>query len=221
MSEMEREKKPEFVVTDRRKFNVDGEPRADAPVETPSAAATAPASPSAESAKPPQAKQPLPGKHQPGQPQPSSATPPKAEKSAMPRQASALESQQAPASSAGPDLATGYSGDRERASFGGQKMEFVHLLDMLVQTAMMYAGAMDSGTERQVDIVGLRQMIDLIAVLEEKTKGNLNEQEITVLKNTIFQLRMTYMEIVNMIDRQAMQKGPGSKGPGTTGPARK
>ncbi len=131
----------------------------------------------------------------------------------MPRQASALESQQASASSTGPDLATGYSGDRERASFGGQKMEFVHLLDMLVQTAMMYAGAMDSGTERQVDIVGLRQMIDLIAVLEEKTKGNLNEQEITVLKNTIFQLRMTYMEIVNMIDRQAMQKGPGASGP--------
>ena len=138
----------------------------------------------------------------------------------MPRQASALESQQAPASSAGPDLATGYSGDRERASFGGQKMEFVHLLDMLVQTAMMYAGAMDSGTERRVDIVGLRQMIDLIAVLEEKTKGNLNEQEATVLKNTIFQLRMTYMEIVNMIDRQAMQKGPGAA-PGAKGPARK
>ncbi len=131
----------------------------------------------------------------------------------MPRQASALESQQASASSTGPDLATGYSGDRERASFGGQKMEFVHLLDMLVQTAMMYAGAMDSGTERQVDIVGLRQMIDLIAVLEEKTKGNLNEQEATILKNTIFQLRMTYMEIVNMIDRQAMQKGPGASGP--------
>jgi ABC-type branched-subunit amino acid transport system ATPase component len=130
-------------------------------------------------------------------------------------------SNQAPASSSGPDLATGYSGDRERASFGGQKMEFVHLLDMLVQTAMMYAGAMDSGTERRVDIVGLRQMIDLIAVLDEKTKGNLNEQEATILKNTIFQLRMTYMEIVNMIDRQAMQKGPGSKGPGTTGPARK
>jgi len=207
MSEMEREKKPEFVVTDRRKFNVDGEPRADAPVETPAAAAT-PAPPPVESAKPPQAKQPPPAQTQPGP-----AAPPHAEKSAMPRQASPLGPQHAPASSAGPDLATGYSGDRERASFGGQKMEFAHLLDMLVQTAMMYAGAMDSGAERRVDIVGLRQMIDLIAVLEEKSKGNLNEQENTMLKNTIFQLRMTYMEIVNMIDRQAMQKGPGASGP--------
>jgi hypothetical protein len=91
-------------------------------------------------------------------------------------------------------------------------MEFVHLLDMLVQTAMMYAGAMETGTERRVDIVGLRQMIDLIAVLEAKTKGNLTEQEQSILTNTMFQLRMTYMEIVNMIDREAMQKAPGAPG---------
>ena len=50
-------------------------------------------------------------------------------------------------------------------------MEFVHLLDMLVQTAMMYAGAMETGTERRVDIVGLRQMIDLIGVLEAEDQG--------------------------------------------------
>ena len=60
--------------------------------------------------------------------------------------------------------------------------------------------------------MGLRQMIDLIAVLDEKTKGNLTEQEAGILSNTIFQLRMTYMEIVNMIDRQAMQKAPGAPG---------
>jgi hypothetical protein len=78
---------------------------------------------------------------------------------------------------------------------------------------MMYAGAMESGTERRVDIVGLRQMIDLIGVLEEKTRGNLTEQEAGILSNTMFQLRMTYMEIVNMIDRQAMQKAPGAPGP--------
>ena len=91
-------------------------------------------------------------------------------------------------------------------------MEFIHLLDMLVQTAMMYAGAMETGTERRVDIVGLRQMIDLITVLEQKTKGNLTEQETAILTNTVFQLRMTYMEIVNMIDKQAMKSAPGAPG---------
>ncbi len=93
-------------------------------------------------------------------------------------------------------------------------MEFVHLLDLLVQSAMMYAGAMETGSERRVDVVGLRQMIDLIAILEDKTKGNLSEQEQAILTNTLFQLRMTYMEIVNMIDRQAMQKAPGAPGAG-------
>ena len=112
-----------------------------------------------------------------------------------------------------PDLETGYNGDRERTAFGGQKMEFIHLLDMLVQTAMMYAGAMESGTERRVDVVGLRQMIDLIGVLEEKTTGNLSQQEAEILSNTMFQLRMTYMEIVNMIDREAMKNAPGAPGP--------
>ena len=191
---MEKEKKPEFVVTDRRKFTVEGEPRADAQAETPSQAAE-PANSVSKPAAPPQPEPPAAPKQE------KSAAKP--EPAASPKQASA---------GAGPDLATGYSAERERASFGGQKMEFVHLLDMLVQTAMMYSGAMDSGAERRVDIVGLRQMIDLIAVLGEKTRGNLTEQEEGILKNTLFQLRMTYMEIVNMIDRQAMQKAPGAPG---------
>ena len=70
-----------------------------------------------------------------------------------------------------PGNETGYNGEKERTSFGGQKMEFIHLLDMLVQTAMMYAGAMETGTERRVDIVGLRQMIDLIARAGRKDQG--------------------------------------------------
>jgi hypothetical protein len=181
---MDKEKKPEFVVTDRRKFNVDGEPRPDAPVET----APAPAAP----------------------PAPAPVAEPVAAP-AIPAPAPVLESK--PSVASVPDLETGYNGDRERTAFGGQKMEFIHLLDMLVQTAMMYAGAMESGTERRVDIVGLRQMIDLIGVLEEKTRGNLSEQEAGILSNTMFQLRMTYMEIVNMIDKQAMKNAPGAPGP--------
>lgn len=181
---MEKEKKPEFVVTDRRKFNVDGEPRKDAPAEN-----TA-------------------------QPTPAAVSEPKPAQPAAPKKAEPAKTEPKPAEtfSAASEIETGYNGDKERTSFGGQKMEFVHLLDMLVQTAMMYAGAMETGNERRVDIVGLRQMIDLIGLLESKTKGNLTEQEEAILKNTLFQLRMTYMEIVNMIDRQAMQKAPGTPG---------
>jgi len=181
---MEKEKKPEFVVNDRRKFNVDGEPRPDAPVE-PKAAVTPPSEAPATSE--------------------SKATVVEPAEKAKPVAAAADESFIPEAVTE-----TGYNGDKERTEFGGQKMEFIHLLDMLVQTAMMYAGAMETGTERRVDIVGLRQMIDLITVLEQKTKGNLTEQEQAILTNTMFQLRMTYMEIVNMIDKKAMQSAPGA-----------
>ena len=196
---MEKEKKPEFVVTDRRKFNVDGEPRPDAPKET-TAEAAAPVAREAETKSPAATVATDAGKPGP------------AVSKAEADRAEAKGPQEMPGT--GVITETGYNGEKERTAFGGQKMEFIHLLDMLVQTAMMYAGAMEGGAERRVDIVGLRQMIDLISVLESKTKGNLTEQEQAILTNTLFQLRMTYMEIVNMIDRQAMQKTPGAGGVG-------
>jgi Domain of unknown function (DUF1844) len=174
---MPKDKSPEFTVTDKRKFNFDGEVRNDAPVEETSSEPPAPvAAPVAEAPKPEPPKQPA-----------SSPEP---------------ELPQEPL----PD--TGYDSEKLQGAFGGQKIEFIHLLDMLVQTAMMYAGAMDNGPERRVDIVGMRQMIDMISMLEEKTKGNLNQQEQTVMSNTLFQLRMSYMEIVNMIEKQATQGPP-------------
>ncbi len=183
---MPKDKSPEFTVTDRRKFTLDGDVRPDAPVqETEPAPAATPEPPVA-----PQAAAPEPPKSQP-LPEP----PVEEEMEDM-----------------GPLPDTGYDSTKMQDAFGGQKIEFIHLLDMLVQTAMMYAGAMEQGPERRVDIVGLRQMIDMIAMLEEKTKGNLTQQEQTVMSNTLFQLRMTYMEIVKMIEKQATQPPPGAGG---------
>jgi len=188
---MDKEKKPEFVVTDRRKFNVDGEPRPGAPEEP----KVDPAAPKADAGS----SQNIAAPASAAKPEPTSATDKKP-----------LGNKPAEQFVPEPVTETGYNGDKERSQFGGQKMEFIHLLDMLVQTAMMYAGAMEGGPQGKVDIVGLRQMIDLVSVLESKTKGNLTEQEQAIMTNTVFQLRMTYMEIVNMIDRQAMQKAPGA-----------
>jgi hypothetical protein len=168
-------KQSEFVVTDKRKFTLDGDPLEGA-VEESSAEPTPP---------------PAPDPVKPTAPEPA----PSAE--AVPTE---------------PPPETGYNADSERSAFGGHKIEFIHLLDLLVQTAMMYAGAMDTGAERRVDVVGLRQMIDMIGVVEEKTRGNLTEQEKAVMENTLFQLRMTYMEIINMIQKEAV-KGPGSGSP--------
>jgi len=104
--------------------------------------------------------------------------------------------------------AMAYNAQAENSPFAAQKVEFLHLLELLVQSAMMYAGAMENGPERRVDIVGLRQMIDMIGVLQDKTKGNLTDAESKTLSNTLFQLRMSYMEIVNAIQSQVKPGGP-------------
>jgi hypothetical protein len=183
---MAKEKAPVFTVTDKRKFTFDGDVRDDAPAEEPMPEPPKPA---------PVVEMPKPEAVKPAEPKAASpVAPPDPELSKEPL----------------PD--TGYDSEKLLGAFGGQKIEFIHLLDMLVQTAMMYAGAMDNGPERRVDIVGMRQMIDMISMVEEKTKGNLTEQEQTIMSNTLFQLRMSYMEIVNMIEKQATQ-GPPPGGP--------
>ncbi len=201
MEAMDKEKKPEFVVTDKRKFNMDGEARPDAPTPEaakPEAVKTAPVAAVSEPVK--------------EAPKPAAAKEAATERTQSAAQSATQSADQPATHPTDPLPESGYNGERERGQFGGQKMEFIHLLDMLVQTAMMYAGALDTGAERRVDIVGVRQMIDLISVLEEKTKGNLTEQEKDILTNTVFQLRMTYMEIVNMIEKQAMKSAPGAPG---------
>jgi hypothetical protein len=44
------------------------------------------------------------------------------------------------------------------------------------------------------DLGAAKQTIDIIAIIEEKTKGNLTEEEAAILKETLFQLRMAFVE---------------------------
>lgn len=44
------------------------------------------------------------------------------------------------------------------------------------------------------DLAGARQTIDIIAMLEEKTRGNLTDEEKRIITETLFQLRMAFVE---------------------------
>ena len=46
------------------------------------------------------------------------------------------------------------------------------------------------------NILAAKQTIDILCMLESKTKGNLNEQEARVLKDMLFELRMKYVQKV-------------------------
>jgi hypothetical protein len=91
---------------------------------------------------------------------------------------------------------------------------FESLLQQLYLSAMMQMGAgTPEGQRPRIDILGARQTIDLIAVLAEKTKGNLSEEEDKALQMVLFEARMAFLELTKMISMQAVPTPPppGSK----------
>jgi hypothetical protein len=88
-------------------------------------------------------------------------------------------------------------------------VKFEHLIQQLYVSALMQMGAATpEGQRPRVDIIGARQSIDLLGVIEEKTKGNLTATEARMLETILFELRMTFLELSKMISLQGMQAPP-------------
>jgi hypothetical protein len=89
---------------------------------------------------------------------------------------------------------------------------FEHLIQQLYLSAMIQMGAgAQEGQRPRVDIMGARQTIDMLGVLAEKTKGNLNELEDRTLQTALFDVRMAFLELTNMISMQGVQPPPPAK----------
>lgn len=88
-------------------------------------------------------------------------------------------------------------------------IKFEHLVQQLYLSALMQMGAATpEGQRPRVDIIGARQSIDLLGVLEEKTKGNLTNNEERMLESVLYELRMTFLELTKMISLQGVQAPP-------------
>ena len=82
---------------------------------------------------------------------------------------------------------------------------FAHLVQQFYVSAMIQMGAgAQEGQRPRVDILGARTTIDLLGVLEEKTRGNLTEAESSTLQTVLFEVRMAFNELTSMINLQAM-----------------
>jgi Domain of unknown function (DUF1844) len=189
-----REKEPQFTVTDRRKFTSEGELREG------QTAVTETISPPAAAAKiqPPVSPEPEPQMMSPEMmdeegetiPEPSAAE-------------SAQQSKEYRASAHRLD-------EMLLKANPGQPippaMNFDRLVQSLYMTAAVQMGAGTAPNEQpRIDIVGARQSIDMLLVLEEKTKGNITEQEKRLLQNALFDLRMSFLEITNAIANSAQR----------------
>ena len=85
-------------------------------------------------------------------------------------------------------------------------VNFESLIQQFYLSAMIQMGAgTQEGQRPRVDILGARTTIDLLGVIAEKTKGNLNETEERMLQSVLFECRMAFMELTSMITLQGMQ----------------
>ncbi|MFZ0298682.1 MAG: DUF1844 domain-containing protein [Candidatus Sulfotelmatobacter sp.] len=203
------EKKQEsgFTVTDRRLFTEDGELRKDVPeeAEAPKVVAPAPAAPTAAKETAP-ADNATPGFPAEGDGMLGQGAPP-------PPPTVAEQQAQADAyreSAQELDSRVELTG-RSAKEF---EMTFERFLASLYMTAMLQLGLMhQQGEQPRVDILGARQTIDTLSLIAEKTKGNLTPTEENFLQNSLYEVRMAYVEVTNALSRPPQ---PGSA-TGTSG----
>lgn len=74
-------------------------------------------------------------------------------------------------------------------------LDFSTFILSLANTALFQLGLVKvPESEAEKDLQAARQTIDLIALLEEKTRGNLSDLEQKIITETLFQLRMAFVE---------------------------
>jgi hypothetical protein len=81
------------------------------------------------------------------------------------------------------------------------QMTFETLVMSLSSTAMVQLGIMVDPTTNQLgqNISAAKQTIDILEILQQKTKGNLTDSEGKFLENILYELRMMFLEVSQTI----------------------
>ena len=76
---------------------------------------------------------------------------------------------------------------------------FLDLVQSLQMGAMVGLGMLQGpdGKRPPVDLPAAKDAIDLLGILQEKTKGNLTKEEEEILREGLYHLRMGYMAMIN------------------------
>jgi hypothetical protein len=217
-----------FVVTDRRKFTSDGTPRPDAdpsPAREPRAtsAPVESATPSEATAPSHQANEPLEFRSPNAVPEPSEQpAEPSAVDPNLPPAPTASEMEQALAAY---KATTDHLETAVRAANPGMDhppaMSFAQIVQSIYMTAIIQLGGnTQPGQQPKIDLMGARQSIDMLAVIAEKTRGNLTEQESRLIDTSLFEIRMGFLEVTQALTRSAASRQPPPPGAGPIPPGR-
>ena len=80
---------------------------------------------------------------------------------------------------------------------GELSQRFIEFVVMHAQNAALFLGQIPNPKtgEPEVNLDLARMFIDQLAMIQEKTRGNLTNEESTVLRNAISNLQMAYVEV--------------------------
>ncbi len=89
------------------------------------------------------------------------------------------------------------SGAEEKPDLIPTEISFAAFIFSLGRSAFIHLGEEPDPVsgEKKVSLQLAKETIDIISMLEEKTKGNLVQEEGQLIKNLLYALRMRYVEI--------------------------
>jgi len=90
---------------------------------------------------------------------------------------------------------------------GELSQRFIEFVMMHAQNAALFLGQIPNPKtgEGEVNLELAKMFIDQLAMIQEKTRGNLTNDESTVLRNTLSNLQMVYVEVAQQAPQGAAQ----------------
>ncbi|HEY6070282.1 MAG TPA: DUF1844 domain-containing protein [Chthoniobacterales bacterium] len=107
---------------------------------------------------------------------------------------------------------------------GELSQRFIEFVMMHAQNAALFLGQIPNPKtgEGEVNLELAKMFIDQLSMIQEKTRGNLTTDEATVLKNTLSNLQMIYVEVSQHISKggaaQPKQPAPEPASPASSAP---
>src|SRR3954447_2196394 len=96
---------------------------------------------------------------------------------------------------------------------GEMSQRFIEFVMMQAQNAALFLGQIPNPQtgKGEVNLELAKMFIDQLGMIQEKTRGNLSNEEAAVLRNTLSNLQMAFVEV----SRQVREGTTGSAGPET------
>ena len=103
-----------------------------------------------------------------------------------------------PAAAERPPQPTASEGAPEQREGGSFPITFSTFVLSLSTQALAHLGEIPSPIDNRtsVDLPAAKQMIDILGILQDKSKGNLDSSESGLLENVLYDLRLKYVERV-------------------------